>query len=443
MLPHWWREGARARTVVYLDAHLDLQYVNAERIRRLEQCTSVAQVAALEKPHDLAPDGQYCYSIEDFLYPAARLGLIGRLIWVAPPHVLARDSDKVLAQLRQMDGVTPEELASLRRVDGRMEGRLLGLHVTVCDLRQLHAVPLPADSVIDIDVDYFVTVPGDRAWIDPAEVVALLRRLPVRKDCITLSRSVSSGFTPLRHRFLGDYLAALFEERSADADHYARLFQLERRLAAGERESALAGVAAEAERYPQCAATWYLLGEQSRAAALSPAYAPSVLRSACEIRQRRLTVDSAYVMRLERGLADAPTTEQGLAFAAVGLLWCKFGELGRALACYQRAAASLGYQSELALQIGALLLRAGHADEAIRYLEPALDDDKARTAAHGYLARILLKKGRLEEARDHLERAHEAAPCWREPLEGLLQICRQLGERELADELTTRLAAQP
>jgi tetratricopeptide (TPR) repeat protein len=442
VLPHWWREGARRRTVVYLDAHLDLQHVNPQRIRRLEQCTSAEEVAALEKPHDLSPDAHYCYSIEDFLYPAARLGLVGRLVWVAPPHVATRYSERVVEQLRQMDGVGAEDLASFRRVDGRIEGRLLGLDFTVCDLGQLQSLPLPGESVIDIDVDYFVAVPGDRTWIDPAEAVAVLRRLPVSSDCVTISRSVSSGFTPLRHRFLGDYLAALFEDRQDDAGHYSRLFHLERRLAAGEREAALHGLAAEAERYPECPATAHLLGREARAAEFSPAYAPSVLRSACEIRHRRLPADAAYVMRLERGLAGLPASEQGLAFAAIGLLWCLFGELGRALACYERASASLGSQSELALQIATLLLRSSRADEAIRYLLTALEDDKARTAAHGYLARAFLQSGRLEEARQHLERAHEAAPFWREPLEGLTQVCRQLGNRERADQLAAELADQ-
>lgn len=453
VLPHWWREGARGRTLVYLDAHLDLQQVNRRRIRRIEQCRSADEVAALEKPHDLAPDGPFSYSIEDFLYPAARLGLVGRLVWVAPPHVATRYSGKVIEQLRQMDGVGPEDLASFRRVDGRIEGRLLGLDLTVCDLAQLEAVALPRDSAVDIDVDYFVAVPGDRAWIDPAEAFAVLRRLRVSSDRVTISRSVSSGFTPLKYRFLGDYLAALAEGRSQDSEHYSRLFELERRLAVGEREGALHGLAAERERRPECAATWHLLALahtdrtqaaqcEARAAALSPAYAPSVLRAACEIRHRRLPADRACIMRLERGLAAVPAAEQGFAFAAIGLLWCGFGELGRALACYERASASLGSQSELALQIAVLLLRSGNADEAVRYLLPALEDDKARTAAHGYLARAFLQSGRLEEARLHLERAHQAAPCWREPLEGLVQVCRQLGKRELADQLAARLADQ-
>jgi cytochrome c-type biogenesis protein CcmH/NrfG len=453
VLAHWWREPARARTLIYLDAHLDLQYVNPERIRRLEQCRSAEEVAALAKPHDLWPDRQFSYSIEDFLYPAARLGLVNRLVWVAPPHVGTGYSERVVDQLRQMDGVSPEDLMSFRRVAGRIEGRLLGLDLTVCGLDQLEGIPLPPESVIDIDVDYFVAVPGDRSWIDPAEVIGVLRRLPRASDCLTISLSVGSGFTPLRHRFLGEYLAALWEDRPGEAKHYARLFELERRLRAGEREAAAQALKAEAARHPDCAATWYLLGLgqrdpveaahcQARAAAISPAYAPSVVRSACEIRHRRLSTDLAYVMRLERELARVPEGERGLAFAALGLLWCAFGELGRAQDCYRRARESLGSQSELAMQIAKLLLRAGKTGEAASFLSAALEDDKARSAARGYLARLFCQSGRLKEARIHLEEAHKAAPCWREPLEALMQLYRQLGEDGAARRLEARLAEE-
>lgn len=453
VLACWWREGCRGRTVVYLDAHLDLQYVNPDRIRALEHCTSADEVAALEKPHDLWPDRQFSYSLEDFLYPASRLGLIKRLVWVAPPHVGAGYSAKAVDQLRQMDGVGADDLMSFRRVDGRIEGRLLGLDVTLCDLGQLRGMTLPPDSLIDIDVDYFIAVPGDRAWIDPAEVFAVLRRLPQEGNFVTISRSVGSGFTPLKHRFLGDYLAALYEERPEDVEHYAHLFELERRLGDGERESAGQGLAAEAARRPDCPATWHLLALaqrdaaeaarcHGRAAALSAAYRPNVLRAACEVRQRRLPVDRAYVMRLERHLADVPEAEHGLACAAVGLLWCGFGELGRALDCYRRASASLGSQSELAMQIARLLLRAGKTDEAARFLAAALDDDKARGAAHGYLAQVFRRSGRLQEARIHLEQAHHAAPCWREPLEALVHLYGELGEQRLAQTFAARLAEE-
>lgn len=452
VLPRWWSERARARTVVYLDAHLDLQYVNAGRIRRLAQCTSAEQVAALEKPHDLCPDGEYGYSLENFLYPAARLGLLGRLIWVAPPHVRTAYADQVIGQLRRMDGLMPEELASFKRVDGGFEGRLLGLDITLCDFRHLERLALPADAVIDIDVDYFVKVPGDEPWIDPREVFDVLRALPLATEHMTVSRSVSSGFTPLRYRFVGDYLAALWEGRAEDAEHYARLFELDRRLRAGERETAAHGLGEEAARRPDCAAGWHLLGLAqvdpaeaerclSRAARISAAYAPNVLRAACEIRHRRLTIDRARLMRLGRELKALAPAEQGLGYAALGLLCCAVGDLKSALDCYRSASATLGAQSQLALEIARLLLAAGRADETVEFLTIALDDDKDRSAAHGYLAFVLRRGGELERARSHLEQAHRAAPCWDEPLNGLVQLHRELGEQALAHDYAARLAA--
>jgi len=452
VLPHWWAERSRGRTLVYFDAHLDFQYVGAERIGRLEGCERVAQVVALEKPHDLHPDAGYSYSLENFLYPAARLGLIGRLVWVAPPHVRAGHAAQAIRELQKMDGVATEDLSSFRRVDGRVEGRLMGLHLVMCELAQLPGLALPADSLVDIDADYFVEVPGDRPWIDPREVFDALRALSVSTDRLTISRSVSSGFMPLRLRFYADYLAALWERRQDDADHYARLYALDLRLGAGEREAAASALEAEAKQWPSCAATWHLLGlaqadagaaaeSRARAAAVSSAYAPSVLRAACEIRNRRLPVDLAQVMRLGRQLKDLAGTERALASAAVGLLFCRFGDVDAAQACYRQAAAALATQGELALEIAELLLRAERPDEAGEFLAAALESDKSRSAALSYLGHLYARSGRLAEARRHLEAAARAVPCWREPLALLEQVYRHAGDDRLAAECAARVAA--
>ena len=449
MLPLWWEAGAKARTVVYLDAHLDLQHIGAERLARLEGCTSVDEVRALEKPHALLPDGQFSYSLEDFLYPACRLGLIKRLVWVAPPHVRTSYAERAIQQLQQMDAVRPEDLYGFKKNTGSwIEGRILGLDLVVCDYLDLERIALPADALIDIDIDYFVTVPDDKAWVKPSEVFDVLRCLPSASGFVTLSRSVSSGFTPLRYRFIADYLAALWENRPDEQAHYARLFDYETRLQAGERQAAASCCRRELQHHPDCAATWHLLGLaeadaaeaarcRARAGELSGAYRQDVLRSACELRNRMLPVDMSSVLGLEKRLAsqaDREPTEQGLAWIALGLIYCAFGEIQRAIGCYGRASAALGEHPELAMEIGKLLAGLRRLDEAEDYLRVALQDDKPRTGAHLLLSRIQGARGSMDEARSHLERASEAAPAWPELLDLLAQLHARLGNDAQAQD---------
>src|SRR5262245_8582669 len=89
VLASWWSLTRRQRTLIYLDAHLDLQQRSPKRLGRILDCTTAQQVAELGKPHHLFAAGGFSYSLEDFLYPAHRLGMIERIIWVAPPRVQA------------------------------------------------------------------------------------------------------------------------------------------------------------------------------------------------------------------------------------------------------------------------------------------------------------------------------------------------------------------
>jgi tetratricopeptide (TPR) repeat protein len=457
VLALWWEMRAQGRTVVSLDAHLDLQHVSAERIARLEGCCSVKQVRALGKPHSLLPDGKFSYSLEDFLYPASRLGLIERLIWVAPPHARTAYAKHAIRQMQQMDGVRPEDLYGFKKTDGGwIEGRILGLDLVICDYQDLGHLALPGDSLIDIDIDYFITVLDDKAWVNPREVFEVLHRLPLASEFVTLSRSVESGFTPLRFRFMGDYLAALWEDRHDEEMHYARLFEYEARLRAGGRQEAASDLRRELERYQRCAATWYLLGLaeadaaeaarfRGRAGDLSGAYQQNVLRSVCELRNRRLPVDMSSVLGLERRMASESgpdMTERGLAWAALGLIYCCFGELPRAMDCYQRASAVVGEHPELAMEIGKLLARSGRLDAAEGYLQVALLDDKSRTGAHFFISQIQRTKGLLDEARQHLEFASEAAPAWDELIDQLAQVHAQIGNHVEAQSCRERCDVQ-
>lgn len=456
VLPEWWERGERGRTLVCLDAHLDLQHVSRERLARLEQCTTAEAVKRLEKPHHLMPDRGFSYSLEDFLYPAHRLGLIGRLIWVAPAHVETGYSRRAFEQLQQMDGVCFDELAGFRKAAGGwIEGRLLGLEVAICSYQQLEMLPLPDDGLIDIDTDYFVSVPGDEAWVDPRQVFEALSRLPWKPDRVSLSRSVSSGFVPLRYRFLADYLAALWKGHEGEVAHCQRLFALERRLRAGEVEAVVRGCQRELESRPGCAATHHLLSlaerdperaerHRSQAAKLCSAYRPDPLRSACEFPARQLSVEPSKLRALEKQLSEAQLDpeEQALARVALGLVYCSLGQPLRAFARYQQAARRLGGHPELALEIAKLLLRSQQADRALELLEAALEDDKTRATAHTFLAQLHAGRGSLEQALRHLETAHRLTPAWGQILSMLAAVHQRLGNSQQSRSLLEEVRRQ-
>jgi len=456
VLPEWWRRQEKGKTLICLDAHLDLQYVNPVRMALIENCTTEKQVKDLEKPHHLLPDDAYVYSLENFLYPAFRLGIISRLIWVAPPHVKTAYSQNALNHVQQMDGVSIDELTAFKRhAGGWHKGKLLGLDIVICSYEQLAQIEPPDDALVDIDTDYFVSLPSDESWIDPNQVYQAIEKLGLNTGYITLSRSVSSGFMPLRYRFYTDYLAALFLGSQEDIEHYKRLYHLESGLLSGAPQAIRDACHRELERYPKCAATYHLLSQvpedapastkyQCQARQLCPGHKHDLLRRTSEILNRHLPVNQKMVVEFENKLSDIdPEREQQpFVHVALGLIYCAAGHVGQACRHYRGYARWMGQHPELALEIGKLLLQNGQPGEAFTMLQTALADDKTRTAAHLFLAHCEKARGDLSEAEQHLLCAHRLAPAWLDILVALSDIQRRLGKAQAAREMAEKFQQQ-
>jgi tetratricopeptide (TPR) repeat protein len=375
VLAHWFANGVRDATLLYLDAHLDLQFVSPERIARLAACADGQQMAQLESPHCLSPERGACYGIEDFLYPAAQLGMLRRVVWVAPPHVFKGGMANALRSLLQMEGVSIVDLESFQVLPGgAIEGRLLGLQLTICELGQLPALAGPL--LVDIDADYFVKVPEDEVWTAPAAVVAALRKAAGDAADLTIARSVSSGFMPLHYGCIADLLAALWEHRAADAAHW---------------QSALA----------QTPPT-----EDGTGADL--------LRRLGQVRARRQRIDLAGVLALQREVAAAPLDQeqQAIAWISLGRLFTAFGRLEEAIACDRTSRDASAGHPELALEIAKLHLARGDHGAAIPLLERAAADDETRAGAWLLLAECAHARGEHAQARENGLLAHHAAPAW-------------------------------
>jgi hypothetical protein len=360
VLAHWFANGVGDATLIYLDAHLDLQFIDPARIARLAACTSAEQLARLESPHCLSPDRSACYGIEDFLYPAAQLGMLRRVVWVAPPHVLHGGMAVALRGLLQMEGVTIDELESFHvGAGGALEGRLLGVELTICVLEQLPALALAGPLLVDIDADYFVVVPADVVWARPAAVVAALKHVAGPQAGLTIARSVGSGFMPLRYGHIADDLAALWQGR----DHE-----------------------------------------------VAPPIPDDLVRRLCEFRARRIRLDLARLLALQREVAAAglAPARQAIAWIALGRLFTVFQRLDDAIACDEKG----GRHPELALEIAKLHMARGQFAAAAPYLERAAGDDETRVGAWLLQAECRHAAGDDEGAAAAARKAHRAAPAW-------------------------------
>lgn len=380
VLAHWFASGVRGATLIYLDAHLDLQFIEPARIARLAACTSAAELARLESLHCLSPERNACYGIEDFLYPAARLDLLRRVVWVAPPHVLQGGMATALRGLLQMEGVTIDELESFHVGEGgALEGRLLGVELTICVLEQLPALTFEGPLAVDIDADYFVVVPADVVWTSPAAVVAALKKVAGPQADLTIARSVSSGFMPLQLRHIADDLAAMWEGRGATTAAQTASYDLVRRLG--------------------------------------------------EFRARRIRLDLVRLLELQREVAaaDLPPTRQAIAWIALGRLFVAFGRLEDAIACDGKG----GGHPELALEIAKQLMAHGQLGAAAPYLERAATDDETRVGAWLLQAECMHAAGDNTGASEVAMKAHRAAPAWPLALQRLAEYAAPAEARAL------------
>lgn len=186
----WKRAGIRDAWCWHVDAHLDIgrDGLDPAALDRLQP--------ALEPLPDLTGNPYVPWgglNCGNYLYPAIRHGLVGRLTWVIPPDL---PQGKLLAWARtHLNGwldLSVEESAGLRDAGGFIEGTLLGIPFQVGTAA---ALPIPQEPVLlDIDLDYYLNQQGE-VWSQPPG--------PLPKSLFTtVAYSVLGGYTPTAERRL-------------------------------------------------------------------------------------------------------------------------------------------------------------------------------------------------------------------------------------------------
>lgn len=222
-LCQWYRSGVNSAILLHFDAHDDffskLVTISASdaTIRAALETQSCAELQP-RVSHQIQSDA--LYGIADFIYPAWRLGVISEVWWVVPEEKPLSAQWLKDFLVKRKDQYPEAFLASLTlKKQGHVEGVLQQMPVRILTVQQLPAFEKPV--LLDIDIDYFVemyqtplqremiTVVGDflRQWHQ--------RKIPVEQ--VSISVSSNGGYTPVRFRYLADWLRLAFTDLGAMA----------------------------------------------------------------------------------------------------------------------------------------------------------------------------------------------------------------------------------
>lgn len=197
----WKAQGVRGAWCWHVDAHLDigkagLNEARLEQVRSSQSSDGLAREGGLGNSY-LPWGGLHC---GNYLYPAVKEGIVGRLTWVVPPDL---PEPNLLAWARQHINswydLSLSEYESLSLEGERVVGTLLGIPF---EMGTLKALAIPREPVLlDIDLDYFLTENG-RLWLEPSCFLTQIEGL--QSLFTTVAYSVKGGFTPEKLRRLAE-----------------------------------------------------------------------------------------------------------------------------------------------------------------------------------------------------------------------------------------------
>lgn len=203
---HWRERGLSRLTCLHVDAHLDVMEDNFSP-QALADLGATASFKTLSRYRD---DG--ILTCANYLYPALRSGLVERLIWIVPPHILPGEprTVSVLQELSHWVDLPLADYRAFEESEGIVRGTLFGRDFLVCTSQSVAALKLHEcpNLVLDIDLDYFIRATDDVAWQTPHELCEQIG--PINPTAVTIATSVTGGYTPAWDQYLGPVCREVF-----------------------------------------------------------------------------------------------------------------------------------------------------------------------------------------------------------------------------------------
>lgn len=217
---HAWRDrGIRGKILVHIDAHIDFGWIPEVDLDEIGPATGEPGGRSERMPllNPFISTRKKMLHIGNYICPAMRDGMVEKFYWVVPDESLRsrRGRAQIIKYLRRVLKVEGSSNRNITRTDDGMRCRIMGKDVIVCSLESLEFIDEPV--LLDIDVDFMVTRyiyddlnPKRVPWMYPDELVKKISKSVTQVELLTIAYSVEGGYTPLRFKYLGDDLRAIY-----------------------------------------------------------------------------------------------------------------------------------------------------------------------------------------------------------------------------------------
>ena len=377
----WKERGIRDRILVHVDAHIDFGWIPEMDLDEFASSCAGRKGGLLLNP--FTTTRKKMVTIGNYICPAIRDGMVKKFYWVVPDASIrcARGRAHITRQLKQLLRIKSGAVDKPVFRDGRIHCRLLDRELVVCGLDTLERVDEPV--LLDIDVDFMLTEriwddlnPRRLPWIFPEQLLEKLSPKINDIDVLTIAYSVEGGYTPLRFKYLGDELRALFSGiQPAAMRHKRAALAYEKNNSPGKAR----------EEYEQAlrlddkdASAYYNLSRLHLDAD------PVDEEKAARYHHEAVRRDGSYATNYNN----------------YGILYLRYNQPGKAEAEYSKHLRLDGNNASVLNGLGYIALSRRRYAQADDFFDRCLAMDKAHTGARAGKAISAFKQGKFAEAEE-------------------------------------------
>jgi|Deesub1362A_J573_1020465.scaffolds.fasta_scaffold00537_3 tetratricopeptide (TPR) repeat protein len=213
-LLHWMQMGIKDAILINIDTHDDIRWIPDEKIDKLAELYNKKDWESIKRADSLGD--RSLYNVGNFIYAAARLGIIRELYWIIPfAKFSTPDPLDGVKRLLRTYSFPEDSVRTFSLIKGCARGSFYDIPVNICGIE--HPPEINEPAILSIDVDFYPPMPVDYP-VDRATSIKMLFASLFRMDYqvrdAVVAYSVHGGYLRSYHRWMGDVSVDILKDPS-------------------------------------------------------------------------------------------------------------------------------------------------------------------------------------------------------------------------------------